>query len=389
MNVVAQAPIMETYRRWPVEFVSGRGATLIDVEGRTYTDLVAGIAVASIGHAHPTVAAAVADQVGRLVHVSNLYETGPQVELAARLNTLTGGMHSYLCNSGTEAIEAALKLARKWARANRGPNAMKIIAAEGSFHGRTFGALSATGQPAKRAAFEPMVPGFVHVPFGDAEALGSALGEDVAAVLLEPIQGEAGVVVPPAGYLQAVRALCDESGALLILDEIQTGLGRTGAWFAHQHEDVRPDVMTLAKALGGGLPIGACLATPEVAGAFEAGDHGSTFGGGPVQCRAAVATLDVIEAEELVARAASLGEEAMASLRSELGDRVVVRGRGLMIGIEFATEIARDIAAAALEAGVLVNDATKNVIRLVPPLVISDDEIEDALKTLIGVIDAL
>ncbi|HEV3472323.1 MAG TPA: acetylornithine transaminase [Actinomycetota bacterium] len=382
------APIMGTYKRWPVEFVSGDRATLVDTDGRSYTDLVAGIAVASLGHAHPAIAAAVYDQMTRLVHVSNLYATGPQNDLAARLSELTGGMHSFFCNSGAEAIECALKLARKWAGMNRGPNATRIVAAEGSFHGRTFGALSVTGQPTKRAAFEPVVPDIVHVPFGDAAALRAAVGEDVAAVLLEPIQGEAGVVVPPDGYLPEVRAACDAAGVLLMLDEIQTGLGRTGDWFAHHAEGIRPDVITLAKALGGGLPIGACLALPEVAAAFEPGDHASTFGGGPVQCRAALATLDVIAADDLVARSARLGEATMTRLSHSLGKRAVVRGRGLMIGIGFPDPIAHQIAANALAAGVLVNDATPHVVRLVPPLVIGEDELDDALSTLEGVVDA-
>ena len=384
-----RAPIMETYKRWPVEFVSGHGATLIDTDGRAYTDLVAGIAVASIGHAHPALAAAVNDQLQRLVHVSNLYVTAPQNELAVRLAILTGGMESFFCNSGAEAIECALKLARKWALINRGPRADTIVAADGGFHGRTFGALSVTGQPAKRAAFQPVVPNIVHVPFGDAAALRDALGDHVAAVLLEPIQGEAGVVIPPPGYLKDVRAACDDAGVLLMLDEIQTGLGRTGAWFAHQHDDVAPDVMTLAKALGGGMPIGACLATREVAGAFEPGDHASTFGGGPVQCRAALATLDVIDGEDLVARAARLGAHALQRLSGHLGERALVRGRGLMIGIEFPAPIARQIATDALAAGVLVNDATQNVVRLVPPLVITESELDAALGALEGVIDAL
>lgn len=387
-SVEASAPIMNTYKRWPVEFVSGRGAALIDRDGRSYTDLVAGIAVASIGHAHPAIAAAVSDQMTRLVHVSNLYATSPQNELATRLADLTGGMHSFFCNSGAEAIECALKLARRWAGRNRGPGANTIVAAEGSFHGRTFGALSVTGQPAKRAAFEPVVGNIDHVAFGDTAALRAALGDHVAAVLLEPIQGEAGVVVPPEGYLKEVRAACDDAGVLLMFDEIQTGLGRTGSWFAHQHDDVRPDVMTLAKALGGGLPIGACLAQPEVAAAFEPGDHASTFGGGPVQCRAALATLDVIEAEDLVARSERLGARTMARLSDKLAGRAVVRGRGLMIGVEFPDAVARQIAADALAAGVLVNDATPHVVRLVPPLVISDDELDDALTRLEGVMDA-
>jgi acetylornithine/N-succinyldiaminopimelate aminotransferase len=376
--------VMQTYKRWPIVLVAGRGCKVFDAEGRGYIDLVAGIAVASVGHAHPAVAEAVTEQVRTLVHVSNLYATTPQAVLAERLANRTGGMRSFFANSGAEAIECALKLARKWG----GPNGkVRVIAAEGSFHGRTFGALAATGQPSKKTPFEPMLPGFEHVVFGDADALKAAMADDVVAVLLEPIQGEAGVVVPPDDYLKFVRALCDEWGALLILDEIQTGLGRTGEWFAHQHFGIEPDVMCLAKALAGGLPMGACLASPEVAAAFSVGDHASTFGGGPVQCSAALAVLDVIESEDLVARAAAAGERLMDGLGRVCGRRAEVRGRGLLIGVELQRPVAKKIAERALESGVLVNDATPSVVRVTPPLVISDEEIDDALAVLSTVFD--
>jgi acetylornithine/N-succinyldiaminopimelate aminotransferase len=376
--------MMQTYKRWPVELVSGDGCRVVDSEGRTYLDLVAGIAVAIVGHAHPSVTAAVADQAATLVHVSNLYATRPQSVLAERLAALTGGRLSFFCNSGAEAIECALKLARKWG----GEEKHRVIATHGSFHGRTFGALAATGQPAKQAPFEPMLPGFDHVPYGDVDALKIALSDEVTAVLLEPIQGESGVVVPPHDYLGAVRALCDEWGALLILDEIQTGLGRTGRWFAHQHNDVEPDVMCLAKGIAGGLPMGVCLATPEVAAAFSVGDHASTFGGGPVQCAAALAVLDVIDNDGLVEHAAETGARVMKELE-RMATSAHVRGRGLMIGIEFDKPVAREIAAAALEHGVLVNDATPNVVRLTPPLVISDDEVDESLAILEEVLNAV
>ncbi|MGH2729278.1 MAG: acetylornithine transaminase [Actinomycetota bacterium] len=376
--------IMPTYQRWSVEFVSGSGCRVVDSAGRSYLDLVAGIAVAIIGHAHPAVTAAVADQAATLVHVSNLYATRPQTVLAERLAALTGGKLSFFCNSGAEAIECALKLARKWG----GEAKHRVIAAQGSFHGRTFGALAATGQPAKQAPFEPMLPGFDHVPYGDVDALQSALSDEVAAVLLEPIQGESGVVVPPDDYLGAVRSLCDESGALLILDEIQTGLGRTGRWFAHNHYEVDPDVMCLAKGIAGGLPMGVCLASPDVAAAFSVGDHASTFGGGPVQCAASLAVLDVIKSDRLVERAAEAGARIMKELE-RIAASAHVRGRGLMIGVEFDRPVARDIAAAALEHGVLVNDATASVVRLTPPLVISDDEIDESLAILEEVLGAI
>jgi predicted acetylornithine/succinylornithine family transaminase len=380
--------MMGTYRRWPVHFVEGRGATLTATDGREYIDLVAGIAVAGVGHAHPAVAEAIAKQATKLIHVSNLYETGPQQELAARLSELTGGMKSFFCNSGAESVECALKLARRWARANKGPEATEIISTDGGFHGRTFGALAATGQPKKQAPFAPMVPDFVHVPYGDHRALSDAMNEWVAAVILEPIQGENGIVVPPDGYLAFARRICDSFGALLILDEVQTGIGRTGRWFAFEHGAVKPDILCLAKALGGGLPIGACLARAEVAGAFQPGDHGSTFGGGPVQCAAALAVLDVIESEGLLERAEYLGERLRKELEKIFGD-ADVRGLGLMIGVEFDKPIAHQICEAALERGVLLNDPTEKVVRLTPPLVITDEEVDRAVSILEEVWDEI
>lgn len=392
MNTATVAPIsdnmMNTYRRWPVEFVAGSGCRLTAADGRRYLDLVAGIAVASVGHAHPAVAHAVGEQAARLIHCSNLYRTRPQIDLAARLSDLTDGRVAFFCNSGAEAIETALKLARKWSGSTKG-DAVRVVAAQGSFHGRTYGSLSATGQPAKWADFGPMLPGFTHVPFGSSDALAGAMGEDVAAVLLEPIQGEAGVVIPPEGYMKSAREMCAQSNALLVLDEIQTGLGRTGRWFAYEHEDVVPDVMVVAKGLAAGLPIGACLARPEVAAALQPGDHGSTFGGGPVQCAAALATLQVIESEQLVARAASAGERLKKGLSAIVGGRGTVRGPGLLIGVQLDHPGARQIAEAALEAGLLVNDATPEVVRLCPPLVITDDEIDEALESLESVFGAV
>ncbi len=381
MTISTPVGLLETYKRWPVEFVSGSGAKLIDGEGREYIDLLAGIAVASVGHAHPHVVAAISAQARELMHVSNLFYTRPGMELAARLFDLTG-MNGFFCNSGAEAIECALKLVRRWASKNRDVMEPQIVAAHGGFHGRTLGALSATGQPPKQEPFRPLVPGFTHVDFGDIDALDAAMTPNVVAVLLEPIQGEAGVVVPSDDYLPQVRALCDRFEALLVLDEIQTGLGRTGAWFAHQHSGIQPDVMCLAKGLAGGLPIGVCLATPMVAEAFELGDHGSTFGAGPVQSAAALAVLDVIEKEGLVERSAALGETLKQKLISIFGDQAVVRGRGLMIGIQFESPVAADLTEAALKAGVIVNNATTDVVRLVPPLVITEAEIDTATEIL-------
>jgi predicted acetylornithine/succinylornithine family transaminase len=374
--------IMETYKRWPVEFVSGRGARLHDSHGREYIDLVAGIAVASLGHAHPALVKVISEQAQRLIHVSNLYGTRPQEELADRLSGLTGGMCSFFCNSGAEAVEASLKLARRWAGKTKSRDASGVIATHGGFHGRTFGALAATGQPAKQAPFAPMVPGFVHVPFGDLVALAEAIDERTAAVILEPIQGESGVIVPPHGYLGAVRSLCDQRGVLLILDEVQTGMGRTGSWFAYEQEGISPDILCLAKGLAGGLPIGACLATPPVASAFELGDHGSTFGGGPVQCSAALAVIRVIEQEGLIERARYAGERLMKELETLFGTDAEVRGAGLMIGIEFKAPVAAAMAGHALEAGLLVNNPTGSIVRLTPPLVVTDEDIDQALSIL-------
>jgi acetylornithine/N-succinyldiaminopimelate aminotransferase len=371
---------MDTYKRLPVRFVSGRGAQLTDANGRNYIDFLAGIAVASVGHAHPKVTAAIAEQAATLVHVSNIFETGPQEELAGRLFELSGGMRSFFCNSGAETIEAALKLARKHALVIE-RKATRFVCAEGGFHGRTFGALSATGQPSKQAPFKPLVGGFTHVPYGDIGALEGAVGDDVAAVLLEPIQGEAGVIVPPSGYLAAAREACDRVGALLILDEVQTGLGRTGAWFAFQHEGVVPDVMCLAKALAGGLPMGACLATPQVAASFRPGDHATTFGGGPVQCAAALATLDVIESEGLVQRAKAASERLSSGL-GELFPQGEVRGRGLLVAVEPASDAAAEIVERALVAGLVLNATSSSTLRIAPPLVISDEEIDSGLAIL-------
>ena len=383
------AHVMPTYRRWPVEFTSGRGCWLIDFHGRSYLDLVAGIAVAGVGHAHSEVAAAVARQASELVHVSNLYVTAPQARLAERLAGLSNGMQSFFANSGAEAIECAIKLARKWGRTRKSETAVRIVCADGGFHGRTLGALAATGQPAKQAPFEPLPRGFTHVPYGDVAALSDAMADDVAAVLIEPVQGEAGVIVPPSGYLEGVRSMCNHWGALLIIDEIQTGLGRTGRWFGHQHSTITPDVMCLGKALAGGLPMSACLARPEVASAFDSGDHATTFGGGPVQSAAALAVLDIIESESLVDRSMSFGKRLLDRLTAIAPSGARTRGLGLMAGVELAIPVAREVAAAALELGVLVNDATPNVVRLTPPLVIGDDEIDEGLAVLEKAFDAV
>jgi acetylornithine/N-succinyldiaminopimelate aminotransferase len=383
-RVLADRWVMPTYRRWPVTFVSGRGMRLRDDEGRTYLDFVAGIAVNALGHAHPAVTEAVARQASTLVHVSNLYYTGPMADLAERLTGLLGWDDGrvFFSNSGAEANECALKLVRRRARA-QGSGRTDTIAAFGSFHGRTFETLAATGQPAKWEPFAPLPGGFVHVPFGDAEALASAAGPSTASVLLEPIQGEGGVIVPPDGYLDEVRAVCDERGLAFVVDEVQTGLGRTGVWFASA--PAGPDVITLAKALGGGFPLGATVARGEFAETFSPGDHATTLGGGPVVCAAALAVLDTIEREGLVEHAARVG----AHLQRGLGGLVErheaaagVRGRGLLVALQLAGDVARDVAASALQLGLVVNDVGPSTIRLCPPLIATEADCDEAVAIL-------
>jgi acetylornithine/N-succinyldiaminopimelate aminotransferase len=372
-----RAYLMGTYRRLPVTLTEGRGAMVRDDEGREYVDLVGGIAVNVLGHAHPALNRAISEQAQRLIHASNLYYTLPAVELARRLVGLAFPGRAFFVNSGAEANETAIKLARKWGKLHRG-GAYEIICAQGSFHGRTLGALAATGQDHYSAPFTPLPPGFVHLPYGDIEALRQATGERTVAVMLEPIMGEIGVVTPPDGYLEAVRRWCDERGLLLILDEIQTGMGRTGRWWCHQHHGIVPDVMTLAKGLAGGIPIGACLAAPR-ADVLEPGDHGSTFGGGPLACTAALAVLGAIEAEGLVGHAAEMGEVLAAGLRDLPGVREI-RGRGLMQAVEFEQPLARDLQLRCLEHGVIVNATNDRTVRLVPPLVITPEQLERGLE---------
>jgi acetylornithine aminotransferase len=319
--------------------------------------------------------------------VSNLYLTRPAVELAERLGELAGGgVRTFFCNSGTEANEAAIKLARRRGRSLH-RDKLTLVAAEGSFHGRTLGALSVTGQPAKREPFEPLPGAVTFVPYGDADALAAAVDDRTAAVLLEPVQGESGVLVPPDGYLAAARRIADAHDALLILDEVQTGVGRTGAWFAHQHDEVRPDVMTLAKGLGGGIPIGACLAFGDTGDVLLTGDHGSTFGGNPVACAAALAVLDVIAEDDLVGAAAARGEQLERGVVRLKEAGVAVRGRGLMRAVSLNAPIAKLLEASAREAGFLVNAIGDHAVRLVPPLVISAAEVDSFLAALPGLLN--
>lgn len=371
--------LMGTFKRLPITLVEGRGVTVRDSEGRLYLDMVAGIAVNALGHAHPAVAHALAEQARRLVHTSNLYYSEPQVELARRLVELSFPSRVFFANSGAEANETAIKLARKWGKVRR-DGAFEIITTDGSFHGRTLATVTAGGKDSYSAPFAPLPPGFVHVPYGDAAAVESATTEHTVAVMLEPIMGEIGVVPPPEGYLEAVRAWCDERDMLLILDEIQTGIGRTGRWFAHQHHGIVPDVMTLAKALGGGVPIGACLAGPR-ADVLEPGDHGSTFGGNPLACATGVAVLRTIEEQGLVGHAAEMGELLHDSLLGLQGVKLV-RGRGLMQAVVFEQPVAKEFQSRCLAEGVIVNAVDEETVRLVPPLVISADEIERAVAAM-------
>jgi acetylornithine/N-succinyldiaminopimelate aminotransferase len=374
------APLMPTYPAPAVTFVRGEGAVLWDDRGRRYLDFLAGVGVTSLGHANPAVAAAVAEQAATLVHVSNLFATTVGPEVAATLDRLIGGPAGkvFFANSGAEANECALKLARKWG--GRGRHV--VVSAYGSFHGRTLATLHATGQPQKHEAFQPLPEGFRHVAWSDLAALEAAMRPDVAAVILECVQGEGGVRVPDDGYLPGVRRLCDERGVLLILDEVQTGLGRTGRWFAFQHAGIEPDVVTVAKALGNGVPIGACWARDDVADAFAPGDHATTFGGQPLAASAARAVLAEMERLDVPSLAAAAGERLAKGLES-LGAVASVRGRGLLLAAELtAPGTAGDAAARALEAGLVVNAVTDSALRLEPSLLVTDDEIDEAVAVL-------
>jgi len=371
---LADRYLMQVGKRLPVTFVRGKGCLVYDDSGREYLDLVAGIAVNLLGHAHPDVVAALTAQASSLIHTSNLYFTQPQVELAQRLVELSFPSRVFFCNSGAEANEAAIKLARKWGKRNR-DGAFEIITTAGSFHGRPLATVTAGGQHKYSDPFKPLPEGFVHVPYNDLDAIKAATSEHTVGVMLEPVMGEIGIIPAAAGYLEGVRSWCDAQDLLLILDEVQTGLGRTGRWFAHQHHGITPDVMTLAKGLGGGVPIGACLAAPR-ADVFEPGDHGSTFGGNPLACAAAVAVLSVIERDGLVGHAAEMGgvlHEALLDLGAK-----DVRGLGLMQAFEFAEPRAKAFQQSCLEAGLIVNAVDDNSVRLVPPLIIGTAEIDRA-----------
>jgi acetylornithine/N-succinyldiaminopimelate aminotransferase len=377
--VTRESHLMPNYAPAAVTFVRGEGTELWDDRDNRYLDFLSGLAVTSLGHSHPAVAAALRDQATTLLHVSNLFRTVPGEAVAAALDDLLGGGGLvFFCNSGAEANECALKLARKFG--GRGRHV--VVSAYGSFHGRTLATLHATGQPQKHEAFQPLPEGFRHVAWDDIDALEAALDPSVAAVLLEPVQGEGGVNPATPEYFQAVRRLCDERGVLFIVDEVQTGLGRTGRWFGHQHFDVRPDVVTMAKALGNGVPIGACWARSEVAAAFEPGDHATTFGGQPLATSAAMAVLETMIELDAPALAARAGERLASALR-QLDAVVDVRGLGLLLAAQLADGYdARAVAEQALAAGLVVNAVTPSALRLAPPLIVSDDEIDEAVAIL-------
>ncbi len=383
--------LMNTYARLPVSFVRGEGVWLWDGQGKRYLDAIAGLAVNTLGHAHPRLVKALSEQVRTLIHTSNLYQVQKQEELAARLAGLANMDKVFFCNSGAEANEAAIKLARLYGH-QKGIDNPTIIVMEKSFHGRTMATLSATGSRRVQAGFEPLMGGFARVPYNDVDAVAQVASnnKNIVAVLVEPIQGEAGIRVPlplPV-YFQGLRRVCDEQGWLLMLDEVQCGIGRTGKWFAHQHSGVKPDVMTLAKGLGSGVPIGACLAAGAAAEAFKPGSHGSTFGGSPLACVAALTTLAVIEEENLMPHAVKLGEFIRNGLAQELSgvkDLVQIRGEGLMIGIELAQPCG-DIAELALEQGLLINVTADSVIRLLPALVMQQAEAQQLIDGLSGLI---
>lgn len=377
--------LMNNYARLPIALVGGQGCRVVDDAGRSYLDALAGIAVSTLGHAHPDLVAAIADQAGRLLHHSNLYRAPLQEQLADRLCELSGMDEVFFCNSGCEANEAAIKLARFYGH-QKGVRQPAIIVMERAFHGRTLATLSATGNRKAQAGFEPLVSGFVRVPYNDLHALREVASHngDVVAVMLEMIQGEGGIHLADLEFQRALRALCDSKGWLLICDEVQCGMARTGRWFGFQHAGIRPDIVTLAKGLGSGVPIGACIAAGPAAGLFGPGNHGSTFGGNPLACRAALTTIDVIERDGLMGRAERTGSRIREGLFRELDGNaglVAIRGQGLMIGIELDRPCG-ELVNRGLQAGLLINVTAERVVRLLPPLILSDAEADELVASL-------
>lgn len=384
--------LMKTYAPLPVTFQRGEGVWIWDTENNRYLDALCGIAVTGLGHAHPQVTQALCEQAGQLIHTSNLYGITHQHKLGDKLVALAGMERVFFSNSGAEANEAAIKLARLFGH-QQDIDVPAIVVTEGSFHGRTMATLSATGNRKIQAGFEPLVPGFIRVPYNDLDALKAVAGKhsDVVAVMVEPIQGEGGINIPDKGYLSGIRRICDDNGWLMILDEIQTGMGRSGKWFAFQHEDLVPDVMTLAKALGNGVPIGACLARGAAAEVLQPGTHGSTFGGNPLMCRTALAVIEAIESSGLVARAQAIGERMLAGFGKQLvaATHVVdIRAKGLLIGIEL-DQACGDLVKQALAERLLINVTANNVIRLLPPLILSDEQADTIVDKVCSLIKAI
>jgi len=378
--------LMSTYSRLPVSFVRGEGAYLFDTEGNKYLDALSGIAVCSVGHANPQVADAIAEQARTLIHTSNIYGIPHQAELGEKLCMLSGMDKVFFGNSGAEANEAAIKLARLYGK-KKGIERPKIIVMSGSFHGRTLATLSATGSRKVQAGFSPLVEGFVRVNYNDIEAIEKIAenNADISAILVEPIQGEGGIIVPDAGYLTRIREICDRKDWLMMLDEIQTGIGRTGEWFAFQHEKITPDVMTLAKALGNGVPIGACLAAGKASDVFSPGTHGSTFGGNPLVTRVALEVLKIVEAQDLRANATKMGKYLLEQFKRELASVEgvkAIRGRGLMLGIELNKDCG-ELVSMALEQKLLINVTAGKTIRLLPPLIITQEQADEIVKTVV------
>lgn len=389
---VTRSHLMRAYARQPVSFVRGSGARLWDDNGVEYLDAIAGVAVTSLGHAHPEIAAVIAEQAGMLLHTSNVFRIDWQERLGERLCALTGMQKAFFCNSGAEANETALKLARLHGHRKQIAEP-KILVMENGFHGRTIATLSATGNPAKQSGFGPLLPGFVRVPYDnlDAARLAAEQSPGIVAVLIEPVQGEGGIRVASADYLRKLRALCDQHDWLLMLDEIQAGMGRTGAWFGHQHGGITPDVMTLAKALGNGFPIGACLARGAAADLFSPGQHGSTFGGNPLACRVACTVLDIMTRDKLHERAAVLGARLLAGLHEALDDHphvIAIRGRGLMAGIELDRNCKELVGRALEEQRLLITVTRDTVIRLLPPLICDESQIDDMVVRIARLLSA-
>ncbi len=392
-SVVEEADrvLFRNYKRAPVAFTHGKGTRLFDLEGREYLDFIGGIAVSSLGHAHPALVRAVSEQAARYIHVSNLYQIPEQVEAARRLVAASGLDRAFFCNSGAEANEAAIKLARKRGKAVKGRESHEILVAEHSFHGRTLATVAATGNPRYQEGFEPMPAGFRFVPFDDVEAMRRAVGPATAAILVEPIQGEGGVLVPSAGYLAGLRALCDETGLLLMLDEVQTGVGRTGKMFAYQHAGIRPDVVTLAKGVAGGVPAGVTLATEDAASYFVPGDHGSTFGGNALASAAICAVLDAIEGEGLIENAAAQGARLVTGLEALRGKQPAlteIRAAGLLVGADLSVDAA-PVVEACRSRGLLVNAVRPKTLRFAPPLVVTEAEVDAALQVLDSALEAV